>query len=257
MTISREDIANHRKRGPWRALEARARLLAENARRHGGQSFDPVLGGGTRLMLALNHRISDDIDLFINSPGWLPYLSPRLNDIFDNELSGYQEDGDHVKLQFPEGEIDFIVRAPLLSTWIPASDLWNPGALETVFPLEPPAEVLAKKLFHRGWALTARDLFDWRVLTHLAPKGAIPLEVMATLLASRLNDIDTALGAMTGNEFQRQKWLEIRTPFIDMPSLREAAAWGHAQTKHLRRLAAEHPATPAFKQSAKTRHPTP
>lgn len=61
MRTSREDILLHRSSGPWRRLESHARLLVENARLHGGNSFQPVLGGGTRLMLALNHRISDDV----------------------------------------------------------------------------------------------------------------------------------------------------------------------------------------------------
>ena len=85
-------------------------------------------------MLALNHRISDDVDLFVDSPGWLPYVSPRLNDLFENELSGYNEDNAHVKLRFAEGEIDFVVAAPLLPD---TPDIWNPSAPETRFPLEP------------------------------------------------------------------------------------------------------------------------
>ncbi len=64
MRASTEDILRHRVSGPWIQLESRAQLLVEDARRHGGDSFQPVLGGGTRLMLALNHRISDDVDLF-------------------------------------------------------------------------------------------------------------------------------------------------------------------------------------------------
>jgi len=55
MGISLKDIQQHRASGPWKILETRAQLLVEDARRHGGDSFRPVLGGGTRLMLALNH----------------------------------------------------------------------------------------------------------------------------------------------------------------------------------------------------------
>lgn len=108
MRTTREDILLHRASGPWRRLESRAQALVEDARRHGGDSFQPVLGGGTRLMLALNHRISDDVDLFVDSPGWLPYVSPRLNDIFEDELLGYNEDNAHVKLRFAEGELPWL-----------------------------------------------------------------------------------------------------------------------------------------------------
>lgn len=33
------------------------------------------------------------------------------------------------------------------------------------FALEPVEEVIAKKLFCGGWALTARDLFDWKAVS--------------------------------------------------------------------------------------------
>ena len=224
MGTSKEDILHHRASGPWKELESRAQLLVEDARRHGGDSFRPVLGGGTRLMLALNHRISDDIDLFVDSPGWLPYVSPRLNDMFDNELAGYNEDNAHVKLRFAEGEIDFVVAAPLLPG---ISDMWNPHASETCFPLEPPAEVLAKKLFFRGWALTARDLFDWVVLQTEAPPGAVPEKALASLLQAKLAGLDAALTHMVQRPSQRVAWDRIRSDRL--PNLDWAAKWARAK----------------------------
>ncbi len=224
MRTSREDILLHRSSGPWRRLESHARLLVENARLHGGNSFQPVLGGGTRLMLALNHRISDDVDLFVDSPGWLPYVSPRLNDMFENELAGYNEDNAHVKLRFAEGEIDFVVAAPLLPQ---VSGMWNPPAPETRFPLEPPAEVLAKKLFFRGWALTARDLFDWAILHAEAPAGAIPENALASLLKAKLDGLEAALTHMAQRPSQRVAWDRIRTDRL--PDLDTTVAWGKAK----------------------------
>jgi hypothetical protein len=38
-------------------------------------------GGGTALMLQIDHRESDDIDLFLNDPQLLPYLNPETQDI--------------------------------------------------------------------------------------------------------------------------------------------------------------------------------
>ena len=224
MRTSKEDILRHRASGPWMRLESRAQALVEDARRHGGDSFQPILGGGTRLMLALNHRISDDVDLFVDSPGWLPYVSPRLNDIFEDELSGYNEDNAHVKLRFTEGEIDFVVAAPLLPDM---PDIWNPSAPETRFPLEPPAEVLAKKLFFRGWALTARDLFDWVVLQTEAPAGAIPEQALASLLKAKLDGLDAALTHMLQRPSQRVAWDRIRTDRL--PDLDQAAAWAKSK----------------------------
>ena len=33
------------------------------------------------------------------------------------------------------------------------------------FALEPIEEVIAKKLFYWSWALTARDLFEWKTVS--------------------------------------------------------------------------------------------
>ncbi len=41
---------------------------------------DWTWGGGTVLMLRHQHRLSWDVDLFLNDPQLLSYLSPRLND---------------------------------------------------------------------------------------------------------------------------------------------------------------------------------
>jgi hypothetical protein len=37
-----------------------------------------VLGGGTALMICAGHRLSKDIDAFIDDPQYLTFLSPRL-----------------------------------------------------------------------------------------------------------------------------------------------------------------------------------
>jgi hypothetical protein len=62
----------------WRLLLDRtagglARLKAK------GQPVPPwTLGGGTALMLHTRHRLSKDIDAFIDDPQYLTILSPRL-----------------------------------------------------------------------------------------------------------------------------------------------------------------------------------
>jgi len=205
-----QDIQQYRQHGSWKNLAHKAYCLVEDARKHGGMHFDVVLGGGTRLMLALNHRISEDIDLFVSSPAWLGYVSPRLNDRFDGELESYSESNENVKLHFPEGQIDFIVSAPLLSNDMTA---WNPAANETNFVLMPPAEILAKKLFFRGWALHARDLFDWIALYDQAPENVMPDEGFAVLLQKKSEEILIALTHLESREDQKRIWANIRSPF--------------------------------------------
>ena len=63
---------------PWqlllhRTVEGLARLRAT------GQPLPQwVLGGGTALMIHAGHRLSKDIDAFIDDPQYLSFLSPRL-----------------------------------------------------------------------------------------------------------------------------------------------------------------------------------
>lgn len=163
---TREEVARFKAGGAWRELARIASDMVADAERQAGFVMQPKLGGGTRLMLALEHRISDDIDLFIRDPQWIGYLSPRLNDRFESVITGYEESATALKLRCPGGEIDFIVSMSLLGL----PDEHHP---DVPFALEPADEVLAKKLFYRGWALTPRDLFDWRTVVEHSDPGCI------------------------------------------------------------------------------------
>lgn len=211
-----QDIADHRRAGSWRVLEKLALSMAEDAQRHAGSVFQPKLGGGTRLMLALGHRISDDIDLFIRDPQWIGYLTPRLNDRFETGLKGYDESAVALKLKYPEGEIDFIVGMSLLG-------LPDETSPDTPFLLEPVAEVLAKKLFYRGWALTPRDLFDWWAIETRLPE-AVPGDMLARLLKTKLPEIQRALDAIPQSAAAKSAWDAIKAP--DKPAIQTVAAWG-------------------------------
>jgi len=61
--VTRAQVLAHRQSGSWRRLERIALTIINDVRAAAGSGFAPVLGGGTRLMLALNHRISHDLDL--------------------------------------------------------------------------------------------------------------------------------------------------------------------------------------------------
>lgn len=78
--IAQDQIESHRQHGSWRTLHDRALAACKQASEQAGRPIAPVLGGGTRLMLAMAHRISDDIALFINDPQWIGYMTPRLAD---------------------------------------------------------------------------------------------------------------------------------------------------------------------------------
>lgn len=214
-----QDIAVHRQSGAWRKLERIALDLVQDAQLHAKSKLTARLGGGTRLMLALNHRISHDIDLFIRDPQWLGYLTPRLNDRFEHLFDAYEEGSTSLKLRLPEGEIDFIVSMDLL-------DLPSEREVDCAFELEPVAEVLAKKLFYRGWSLTPRDLFDWWAIEHSAPH-AIDKQTMAHLLKTKLKDIEAALDQTRQSHHIAAVWQAILAP--ERPALSAAIDWGKAQ----------------------------
>ncbi len=107
-------------------------------------------------MFRYDHRASKDIDIFVPDPQYLGYLTPRLSEVAAEMTSSYVEDASSfVKLRFPEGEIDFVASANLLQ------DAWEWWTIDG-YPVrvERPAEIIAKKMYHRGGAATARDLFD-------------------------------------------------------------------------------------------------
>jgi hypothetical protein len=70
-----------------------------------------TFGGGTALMLQIDHRESRDVDIFLRDPQLLGFLDPQKHDFqFDIEPADYTGDGARfLKLAFDIGEIDFIV----------------------------------------------------------------------------------------------------------------------------------------------------
>lgn len=233
-TILHDEVVAHRQSGSWRNLERVALGIIAAVRQQAGDTFNPKLGGGTRLMLALDHRISHDIDLFIRDPQWIGYLSPRLNDRVEAVVSGYEEAADFLKLNLSDGEIDFIVRGSLLGLPDESSD-------DTPFPLEPVAEVLAKKLFYRGASLTPRDLFDWWAIETMRP-DLVPGEDMARLLESKVEGIDHALCMLSQSQAAQNLWDGILAP--DKPKLADVTTWAQEMLDHYRSAVMTAPIAP-------------
>lgn len=154
--------------GAWQSLLQNALVLVDEIRRHGGRA-DPffTFGGGTVLMLRYQHRLSKDIDLFVPDPQSLAYVTPRLSDVADTLCSSqYVEASGYVKLLREEGEIDFVA-APNLLPEINAFQRWD--LLGQSIRVETAAEIIAKKMFHRGDKATARDLFDLALVLEREP----------------------------------------------------------------------------------------
>lgn len=123
-------------------------------------------------MIHTGHRLSKDIDAFIDDPQYLSILSPRLSGEGIWGYQAYDEAANYLKLVYPEGEIDFIVASyitdvPTGRKIIDLSEL-SPGLSHSI-EIEHPVEIALKKLNYRGTLLKVRDIFDIAVVDHLFP----------------------------------------------------------------------------------------
>lgn len=152
--------------GIWQTLLPHAFTLIDEIAQLGIPDPFWTLGGGTVLMLRHQHRMSKDIDIFVPDPQYLGFVTPRLSDAAENVSPDYVEGPGYVKLLRPEGEIDFVA-APNLTAH--PFEEWT--LLGRKIKVETSAEIVAKKLWHRGDRATARDLFDLALVIEREPEA--------------------------------------------------------------------------------------
>ncbi|WP_373987795.1 nucleotidyl transferase AbiEii/AbiGii toxin family protein [Duganella sp. BuS-21] len=150
----------------WETLFSQALTVIGEIASHGRDDPFWTLGGGTVLMLRYGHRFSKDIDIFVPDPQSLGFVTPRLSDVVDAITANYVEGAAYVKLYLPEGEIDFVA----------APNLTSPGfTIETILGhqvrVETSAEIIAKKMWHRGDRITGRDIFDFALIAAREPEA--------------------------------------------------------------------------------------
>jgi hypothetical protein len=150
--------------GVWQTLLGHAFALVEEIAQRGIRDPFWTFGGGTVLMLRHGHRLSKDIDIFVPDPQYLGFVSPRLSDAAERVSTDYVEGPGYVKLLRPEGEIDFVASPNLTAQ---PYDEWT--LLGRAVKVETSAEIVAKKLWHRGDRATARDLFDLSLVIEREP----------------------------------------------------------------------------------------
>ncbi|MET3556539.1 nucleotidyl transferase AbiEii/AbiGii toxin family protein [Burkholderia sp. 567] len=187
--------------GPWQGLFRHALTLIDEIRKHGTSRPFWTFGGGTVLMLRHGHRVSKDIDIFVPDPQYLGYVNPRISDAASDITSEYEEHAGFVKLLLPDGEIDFVVSRNLMS---PGYDEWT--LMDHVVKVETSAEIVAKKMWHRGDRPTARDLFDLCLVIEREPESL--MEASAFLVRHR----DTFLSLLDERRaFVQSRFDDIRT----------------------------------------------
>lgn len=162
--MSRPDLGRP---GVWTRLFPHALDLMAHVERH-VHGAHWTFGGGTVLMLRIAHRMSKDIDLFVPDPQYLGYVNPRLSDAAEAVTTDYEEAAEFVKLILADGEIDIVVGQSLTE---PAWDEIEYAG--RVIKVETCAEIIAKKMWHRGDRAKARDLYDLCAVADAEPAAIL------------------------------------------------------------------------------------
>jgi hypothetical protein len=147
-----------------------------------------TFGGGTAMMLQIDHRESQDVDIFLSDPQLLPFLDPQKHDFqFEIWPTDYEGDGSSFqKLAFKDiGEIDFIVGHAMTAS--PTTQAIIEG--ETTL-LETIPEIIAKKIYYRGSSIKPRDIFD------IAAAGEQHADSVIDALRSYRTEVQTTLGVI-------------------------------------------------------------
>jgi hypothetical protein len=148
----------------WEVLMQKALIALDSLEMVGPWTF----GGGTALAQILDHRVSYDVDIFLDSNTALKNLAPNMNPVTKSLCDTWQWPGKYLKLILRNvGEIDFL-SAP--------SYIENPTYQlrlgERSLSAERSAEIATKKLVYRASTFTARDVFDLAAI-YLAEHSAL------------------------------------------------------------------------------------
>jgi len=117
-----------------------------------------TFGGGTAMMLQIDHRESHDVDIFLSDPQLLALLDPQKRDFqFEIQPAGYEGDGSSFqRFAFKNvGEIDFIVGHVMTTSPTIQAVIEDEAILLETIP-----EIITKKIYYRGSSIKPRDIFD-------------------------------------------------------------------------------------------------
>ncbi len=178
----------------WEDLLGEAFKIIDTASRDGDILGGWTFGGGTALMLQIDHRESHDIDLFLDDPQLLPYVEAAVAEMsFQIGVPTYNGDGrGHLKIAFPEiGEIDFIVTGHVTDEYARERPIIGRDVL-----LETISEIIAKKVRFRGVRIQPRDVFDIAAACEAGHRGEIAAVLAedpeaATVTSERLSELSS------------------------------------------------------------------
>ena len=196
-------------RAPWWRLFQIARSLIRQVNSKQSIIDHWTFGGGTAMMLQIEHRESRDVDIFLTDPQLLSFLDPQKWDfVFEISPNGYESDGTRFqRLVFDQiGEIDFIVAQDLTVAPTLSRDIENEAVLLETIP-----EIITKKIYYRGGSIKPRDIFD------IAAAGEGQADAVVTALRSYRSEVMQSLAAIDrlNDDFVNRaiSQLEIREPY--------------------------------------------
>ena len=178
----------------WHPLFMRALEILDEAQRATPRPLTWSFGGGTALMLRYRHRYSHDVDIFVSDPQWLGYLSPHANSAADDRCEQDLRGAGFLKLTYAEGEIDFVATG-----WLTDESTRMEMHFGRKVAVETEAEIIGKKVFHRGETFKTRDLYDLATVLELSPASLKPI---SPLLREKAPGI---LARMTANRVVMQR----------------------------------------------------
>lgn len=172
----------------WRSLFRIACDLIGQVNRESLIIDNWTLGGGTAMMLHIDHRESRDIDIFLLDPQLLGFLNPETHDFsFEIMPDSYEGDGSRsIRFSFQGiGEIDFIAAPNLTAKPTIERDVEGTRIL-----LETVPEIVTKKVRFRGTHIKPRDIFD------IAAAGSKCRDEIVSALSNYPTEVNAALATM-------------------------------------------------------------
>ena len=174
----------------WQRMLTKAYAICDDIDEIGGHLDGMTLGGGTALMLHIDHRESRDIDFFLPSPQSLGFIISVISDREAWERgASYRSDGSFfVKVLYEDvGEIDFIA-APPVTDDEPVQMILQDRPLEVATV----TEIIASKVHYRGDYLQPRDAFDIAAASVAGYRESIlsVLETMVPRVAEALDHLE-------------------------------------------------------------------
>lgn len=191
----------------WQEL---LRLTIEAVNSVPGGATEWSFGGGTALTQDLDHRISYDIDAFLESKlvtRLVPNVNPTTKRICWNEKTqraDYQWPGNYLKLNIEgKGEIDFLSVGDIVEN--PTRTFEFEGAN---INKERPAEIIAKKLRYRSSKFKPRDAFDLAAV-YLKEPDELRIAAESPLFEQDALKRAAVAISMRGTDFNRDIFVEV------------------------------------------------